>query len=169
MTRAKAFSLFLKHFTTEKLPLVLSDENVTYFSTNNTPLAAASIRQFIPPEKDAEDDEFTEYIPCCLIPDTGSMHAVVYWRGSLMSYDYILVTYDKNGTLIDKKIVAGTRAEGDVVMRSIATIEEDWSINIVVGTQHSDDRLYDPQTSENMSLELLPNGEIIFALQEEAE
>lgn len=169
MTRKLAFSLFLKHFSKEKLPIVLSDDNVAYFSSKNTPLAAESIRQFIKQGSKDEDDEMTEYIACCIIPDTKDIHAVVYWKGGLLTYDYVMATYDKNGILLHKKTLAGTRVDDDIVYQSVATIEEDWSIHVVVGAQKSESRMYDPANSQNMTLELMPTGEIIFSLQEEAE
>ena len=169
MTRAQAFKDFLGRYAKESLPVVLSDDNVAYFSNKNKPLSADLIRQFIKQGDNTVDDELTEYIACCIIPDTKDIHAVVYWKGGLLSYDYIMATYDKNGTLLHRKTLAGTRAEGQVVKQSVATIETDWTINVIVGAQVSGDRLYDPQNSRSMSLELMPNGEIIFSLQEESE
>jgi len=169
MKRAQAFKDYLSRFGAEKLPIVLSDDNVAYFSNKNKPLSGDLIRQFIKQGDNAEDDELTEYIACCIIPDTKDIHAVVYWKGGLLTYDYIMATYDKNGILLHRKTLAGTRVEDQIVKQSVATIETDWTINIIVGAQIAGDRLYDPQNSRNMSLELMPNGEIIFSLQEETE
>lgn len=165
MTRAQAFEYFLAHFSKEALPVVLSDDNVAYFSNQNRPLSPQSIQQFIKQKDVSEDDELTEYVPCCIIPDTQEMHAIVYWKGELLNYEFIMATYDKNGTLLHRKTLAGTRVEGNLIMQSIATIEEDWTIHVVVGAQSVDDRLYDSEHSQNMSLELMPSGEIIFSLR----
>jgi len=103
---------------------------------------------------------------CSIIPDTKDFHAVVYWKGSLLSYDYIIATYTKNGVLINKKVIAGVRSDGINLKRSLATIDKDWIINVVVGEQSSDDDHYDPAHSQHMALELMATGEIIFSLQD---
>jgi len=168
MTRAQSFKIFLKYFSKEKLPLVLSDENIGYFDRKNPPLGSDVIRQFLlqgeTPNED--DEEMTEYIACNQIPDTEKFHAVVYWRAKLLEYDYILATYDKNGVLINKKVIAGVRSDGKVVKRSIATIDEDWIIHVVAGEKDEKDDLYDPALSQSMTLELMANGDIIFGLQD---
>jgi len=168
MTRAQSFKIFLKYFSKEKLPLVLSDENIGYFDRKNPPLGSDVIRQFLlqgeTPNEDEE--EMTEYIACNQIPDTEKFHAVVYWRAKLLEYDYILATYDKNGVLINKKVIAGVRSDGKVVKRSIATIDEDWIIHVVAGEKDEKDDLYDPALSQSMTLELMANGDIIFGLQD---
>jgi len=114
-----------------------------------------------------EDEDLTEYIACIIIPDTKEFHAVVYWRGKLLEYDYILATYDKNGVLINRKVIAGVRSDGESIRRSVATIDEDWIINIIVGEQNQAEELYDPLKSQPMTMEVMGNGEIIFSLQDE--
>jgi len=169
MTRAQSFKIFLKHFSKEKLPITLSDENIGYFDRKNTPFGSDVIRQFLLQGEtpNEEDEEFTEYIPCNIVPDTKEFHGVVYWKGTLLEYDYILATYNKNGVLINRKVIAGLRSDGQTVRRSIATIDEDWIINIIVGEQNQKEELYDPLKSQPMTMELMGNGEIIFSLQDE--
>ncbi len=164
MTRSQSFSSFLKYFSKEKLPVTLSEENVTYFSSRNPPIPEELIRRFIGQNNTEEDDEYTEYIACCKIPKTDKMHAVVYWKGGLLTYEYTLVTYNKNGVLIDRKVIAGTKSDGKTIVHSVATIDENWIINVVVGQQNESEKLYDPSGSKNMSLELMANGEITFSL-----
>lgn len=167
MTRAESFKAFLSCFSKENLPITFSDENIIYFSQMNKSLDEDFIRRFIRQgEKESQDDEFTEYIACCKIPDTQDIHAIVYWKGGLLQYDYILATYDKNGVLIAKKVIAGIRSDGKVVVKSIATMDEDWIIHIIVGEQDRDEILYNAQNSQSMTMELMVNGEIIFSLQE---
>ena len=168
MKRAETFSRFLEHFSEEKLPVTLSDDNVIYFSSQNKPLPQGLIKKFIlQGENESEEGDLTEYIPCTKVPDTGEIHAVVYWKGGLLSYDFILATFNKNGVLIDKKSIAGIRSENGLVKKSVATIDEDWLITIVIGHQKEDERMYDPTSSKSINLELMPEGEIIFSLQEE--
>ena len=165
MTRAQAFKSFLKHFSKEKLPITLSDETVSYFDRKNTPFNQSVIRQFIK-QGESEDDELTEYVPCCIIPGTKDFHAVIYWRGMMLEYDFLLATFNKNGILINKKVIAGVRSDGKNVKRSVATIDEDWIISIVAGEQVGKETLYNPLKSQIMTMELMSNGEIIFSLQE---
>ena len=165
MTRSQSFSSFLKYFSKESLPVTLSEENVAYFSSSNPPLPQDLIRRFIMQNSEEEDDEFTEYIPCCKIPKTDNMHAIVYWKGGLLSYEYVLATYNKNGILIDRKIIAGTKSDGKSIIKSIATIDDNWIITVVVGQQDQSQQLYDPSGSKNMTLELMATGEIIFSLE----
>lgn len=166
MTRTEAFNFFLKHFSNEKLPVTLSDETIHYFDSKNRVLNDDVIRQFIQQGESEEKDDYTEYIACNYIPNTKDFHAVIYWKGSLLSYDFILATFNKNGILISKKVIAGVRSDGLSVHRSVATIDEDWIITIVTGSQIEKEGRYDPLTSQHVSMELLPNGEIIFSLQE---
>ena len=60
MTRSQSFSAFLKYFSKEKLPVTLSEENVTYFSNRNPPIPQELIRRFIAQSTTEEDDEYTE-------------------------------------------------------------------------------------------------------------
>ncbi len=165
MTRTQSFKDFVRHFSKEKLPVTLSEENIHYFDSKNPPLSQENIRRFIKPGEEP-DDEYTEYVPCCRIPDTGKIVALVYWRGKMLSYEFILCTYNLNGILIAKKVVAGVKSDGTAVQRSVATIDEDWIISIVVGSQQGNEADYDPKKSEHMSMEILSNGEIVFSLQQ---
>ena len=164
MTRRQSFSSFLKYFSKESLPVTLSEENVTYFSSTNPPLPPELIRRFIAQNVAEEDDEYTEYIPCCRIPKTEKMHAIVYWKGGLLSYEYVLATFNSNGVLIDRKIIAGTKSDGKSIIQSIATIDENWIITVVVGQKDESQQLYDPSGSKNMILELTATGEITFSI-----
>ncbi len=166
MTRGQSFTTFLKCFSKEALPVTLSEDSILYFSSNNSPLPQELINRFLLQQSKEEDDEYTEYIACCKIPETDKMHALVYWRGGLLSYEFVLITLDKNGVLLDRKIIAGTKSDGQKIIRSIATIDQDWIIHVVVGQQENENMYYDPSKSKNMTLELMANGEIVFSLQD---
>ncbi len=163
MTRAESFRAFLGCFSEESFPITLSDDNIPYFSSKNVALPPDLIRRFIlQGEKSEEIDEYTEYIACCIIPDTGDIHAVVYWKGGLLQYEFVLITYDKNGVVLHRKVIAGVKSDGVDIVRSIATIDEDWIVHIVVGHQSGDDEHYNPSNSQSMTMELMINGEILF-------
>ena len=166
MTRSQSFKEFLDCVSSEKLPITFSDEDIIYFSSHNKTLKEESIRRFLKQTESIDDDEYTEYIPCCKIPDTQDIHAIVYWKGQLMSYEYLLATFDKNGVLLSRKVIAGLKSDGQSIKRSIATIDEDWIIHIMAGEQSAQESLYDADKSRNFTMELMLNGEIIFSLQE---
>lgn len=172
MTRAQSFKAFLSCFSKENLPLTFSDDLVAHFSQHNIALPPDLIRRFIlqkPTEEDDEDADLIEYVPCIKLPKTKDMHAVVYWKGGLLRHEYVLCTFDKNGVLIARKTIAGIISDGKTVTHSVATIDEDWIISIMVGHQSESDERYNPQNSQAMSMELMPNGEIIFSTQDNNE
>lgn len=153
------FSDFLRVFPEVKLPVVLSDESTLEFSRQNKPLSQGLIQTFIQPLEDHLPDELTEYIACFKIPDTKDFHALVYWRGSLMDYQYVMVTFDLRGEMIDRQVLAGTYSDGLTLTHSVATIEPDWNIVVVSGQNESDSH-FDPTSSTARALELLPEGYI---------
>lgn len=156
-----SFSQFLKKFPAVELPVTLAEEAHHAFSSRNEPLPALMIEQYILPIEDQGPDDYTEYVPCMKIPDTGAFHAVVYWRAGLLNYQYTLACFTKKGELIDKRAIAGTFSDGDTLTTSVATIDEDWAIFIVSGQARSGDKDYDPSSSTAYKLELLPEGQIV--------
>ncbi len=164
MNRGEAFEAFLSYFSEEPLPVTLSEENLPFFSSKNPVLPQNLIRKFL--LFGDEPDAYTEYVSCCKIPGTKDIHAVVYWRGKLLEYDFILQTYNQNGVPLYKKVIAGIRSDGSNVKHSVATIDEDWIIHIIAGEQVNTEFRYNPLKSQAMSMELLASGEIIFSLQE---
>jgi len=167
MKRSESFNLFLSSFPEEKLPVTFSSENVSYFSENNKPLRLELIQRFILQGTPADqEDEYTEYVACCRIPLNKEVHALVYWRGSLMHYAYYLCTFTKNGVLINREVIAGLTFDGKSVHHTVATIDEDLIIERISGAQDEQESLYDPVSSKAEAMEILPTGEIIFSLQE---
>ena len=156
-----SFNHFIDSFPELNLPVVLTEDAQAVFSKENLPLSKTLIEQFIIP-LDNEIDEFTEYVPCFRVPKTFDFHAIVLWKGGLMNYQFFLITFDKKGQLIQKESIAGTQVKGDSLLRTVATIEEDWTIASVVGVASTHDVLsYDPATTLDSTLELLPDGRII--------
>ena len=154
------FHNFLEAFPVTELPITLTEDAQTVFSKENKPLSKLMIETYIVPLDDAID-EFTEYIPCFRIPNTYDFHAIVLWKAGLLNYEYFLITFDKKGNLLEKKMIAGTQVKGDALLRTVATIKEDWTIASVVGVASANDNLaYDPATSLDSILELTPEGKI---------
>lgn len=157
------FKDFLSKFPKVSLPVTLTEESHHDFSKTNDPIPAVMVQEFLMKLETEEVDEFTEYIPCFRIPKTDGFSAIVYFKAGLLNYEYNLLTFNKDGLSIDKKVIAGTKVEGDQLQRTVATIEDDWIIYCVRGTTAADNPVYDSSTSESLHLELLATGEIIFS------
>lgn len=155
------FAFFLSKFPELPLPLVLGEDAHLNFSKTNDPLQQELILQFIQPFEKINSDEFTEWVPCFRIPETHEFHAIVYWRAGLMDYQYVLMTYTKQGDLIDQRTIAGTFSDGKTLTQSVATLDEDWIISIASGQSDAQQSSYNASSSRAYQLELLPEGKII--------
>lgn len=155
----------LEHFFQEvELPVIISDEYISAFSKENPPISLDFIEKIIPWEKDV--DEFTEFIPCFRLPNQKNFIGFVYWKGGLLSYDFILATIDLKGTSIMHKSIAGTRVSDDgSITISIASIDTDLAIKIMIG-RSSDGIHYSGEDSKSYYMEILENGEITIPFQE---
>ncbi len=152
----------LHYFPETELPIIVSEDYLSDYETNADPFPQMFIDEVLLEwEKDA--DEFTEFIPCFRLPKEEKFNTVVYWKGALLRYDFIMVTLDKNGELINKKSIASTIVNDNVIKKSVASIEPDLIINIIAG-QTLDGEEYDASMSKAFAMEILPTGEIIFAL-----
>ena len=155
------FKKYLKKFPEINPPLTLTEDSPRAFSSYNESFNALMIAEFLLQSEDSEPDEFTEFIPCLKIPNTKDFYAVIYWKASLMNYQFILVTYNKSGVLVDKAIIAGTSNLDGVLVKSVASIDEDWIITIVSGAVEFQQTDYDPKLSKAFSLEIMEGGKII--------
>ncbi|MFT4666268.1 MAG: hypothetical protein ACI8YQ_002541 [Polaribacter sp.] len=157
------FKDFLQKFPKISLPVTLTEDSHHDFSKTNDPIPALMVEEFLMKLETEEVDEFTEYIPCFRIPKTDGFTAIVYFKAGLLNYEYNLLTFNKDGLSIDKKVIAGTKVDGNQLQRTVATIEDDWIIYCVRGVTAADNPIYDSTTSESLHLELLATGEIIFS------
>lgn len=155
----------LSFFPVVEAPITFSEDLVTTFDNVNKVLPKEIIEEFIIPwEAETEIDEYTEFIPCVQLANTDEFHALVYWKGSLMKYEYVLVTLMKNGDLITRKPISSIVVDGDVVKRSIARIDEEFIIHIMAGANAGDELDYNPEHSRAFNMEIMPTGDIIFSL-----
>jgi hypothetical protein len=151
---------FIERFPVARLPITLNEASQRIFSAANEPFNQLIVDQYLIPLDGIEVDEYTEFVPCFRIPDTHEFHAIVYWKAELLNYQFILATLSKKGELIDKKVIAGTYYDGQVLVGSVATIDEDWEILIISGKTENE-TIYDASSSTTTKLELLPEGQII--------
>ncbi|MEM6320487.1 MAG: hypothetical protein AAF960_22650 [Bacteroidota bacterium] len=154
-----SFTKYLKKFPPVELPVTLSNDTHLAFSSNNPPLDPLEIEDYILPlEKNI--DEFTEFIPCFCLPDTDEFIGIVYFKASLMDYQYRMVTYDKRGEMVGNEVIAGVFSNGDMIAQSVATIDPTWTIHIVSGQGKADAARYDPSESTSKELEIFKDGVI---------
>ncbi len=162
------FKEFLKKFPEVELPVRLAEDTHHIFSSENPPLNEFEINKFISPYEDIEFDDFTEYVPCFSLKVDHNFHAVVYWRARLLTYEYFIATYNKNGLGLSRKKIAGMVVYGDRTSQAYALIEKDWTIYVVEGEGNAfaeDD--FDPQSTNSFNLEILADGQVIFTENEE--
>lgn len=155
----------LHYFPATALPLLLSDDHISDIENAVDQLPQSFIEEHIMVWENEEDDEMTEYIAVASLPSIEKkIFPIVYYKAGLLKYEFILATFDKEGNLICRKPIASTVVEGTLVKRSIASIEPDYIINIIAG-QSDNGEDYDPSMSKPFSMEVLPDGEIIFHLE----
>ena len=160
MTNKAKFDNFVEKFPEIELPITLRDDSHHDFQ-ENSPLSDTMIADFIARYEATVVDEFTEYLACFRLPKAPKQEyqALIYWKAGLLQYDYVLATYSKDGNMIDKKAIAGTKVIGDAVQHTLATIDEKLAIFVAAGavTEGED---YDPNSTKTHRFELLENGRI---------
>lgn len=155
----------LSFFPEVELPIEITDELVNTADAVNKVLPAAIIEAyFVQWEGSEEFDEYTEFVPILRIQEAEDFHALIYWKGGLMKYEYILVTLDKEGNFITKKPIASTMSDGNTVKKSVSKIDEDMIIHIMAGENEVNAKNYDPARSQAFNMEILHSGDIIFSL-----
>ena len=155
------FADFVAKFPPVPMPVTLGEDTHHVFARENEPLPDSMVVQFIhPADQTAADDEFTEYVPCFAIDNTESFIALVWWKATLLNYEYVLATFTNTGQLISRRVIAFTKVNAaNKVQRAVASIDEDWVIYIAEG--ESDERdAFDPTTSRTYDMEIMANGMI---------
>jgi hypothetical protein len=154
----------LGFFPEVELPIEFTDDLVLTADSVNKVLPASIIEEYIVKWEGGEQfDEFTEFVPILRIREAEEFHALVYWKGGLMKYEYILATLDKLGNLITRRPIASTMSDGNTVKKSVSKIDEDMIIHIMAGESEVNAK-YDPSKSQAFNMEILHSGDIIFSL-----
>ena len=153
---------FLGLFPEIEFPVILTADSHHFFSQNNDPIPEKVIRKFINELTGEETSPFVEYIACFRLPDHLDFHGIVFWKADLMKYEYFLTTFDKNGRLVGKQIIAGTKSNGNTILERIATIQEDGSIIVAEGEDDANELYYQAAKSRTYHFELLPTGDILL-------
>ena len=169
----KLWDRFYDFFPEVDLPVTLSEEYSGIFTKYNKALPLELIETFIleqklffpKEEENIEIDEIEEYVPCFRLPETDKYYAIIYWKASLLKYEYILHTYNKKGETIAKQVLASTTSDGKNIRQIVATIDPDLDIYIMGGDVKADE-MYDPDSTQAFSLEITPGGQIIHHFEE---
>jgi hypothetical protein len=165
INKSISFAGLLQYFPLIELPVTLTSELHHVFLKENKPLPEEFIRKFLQTDQ-ATDDEYTEYAACFRLPSGEQYEAIVYWKASLMTYEYILATFQPNGRFIASRIIGGTKSNGTSLLKRIATIDEESLILIAEGIGPLDERLYSADQSHTYQLEIAETGDILQMLSE---
>lgn len=160
------FKNFLECFPNIELPVTLDENTHHTFSQENRPLAPALIQHYIIPHLNTEVDEFTEFIPCFQIPSQPKFEAVVFWRAGLLDYNYIMNTYEKDGSFIKSYHIGGTKSDGQNIARLLCTIQPNLQIHMAAGQGDINQPDYSPTDTKVFKIELLDNGEAHIEMDE---
>jgi hypothetical protein len=160
----KELKTLLSYFPDVELPVTLTDDSLTHINATNDLIPEALLLEVFVKYEETIGSEFVEIMPCFKIKMVDEkIHALVYWRGDLLRYEFIILTLNQDGSIIDKKVLCGTVIDGNIVKKSVANIDPDYGIHIIAGAYNSAiTNTYDGTASQSFSMELLPTGELIF-------
>lgn len=155
--KAISFASFIDYFPEIDLPIVLTEESIHGFSKLNKPLPIIAYSYFLSQETELPD-EYTEYIPCLRFQPSDEVVVILLWKGGLLSYDYILISYNiTSNQEVNRKIIAGTKIFEDTIIKSSAVISADYEVDILVNSYNSELQMY-PERSEQFVVEVMANG-----------
>lgn len=168
------FKSFLNLFPEIELPVTISSEYYDIFSKYNKPIPEIDIHEFIlfdnssepileeenNPSKIDKDSYEEEYIACLKLPDTKNFHALVYLKIGILNYEYILQTYDLDGNILSKQLIASMTAVDDIIKELVAFIDEDLIILIMQGDKNINEK-YNPEKSKALSYEINDQGYVL--------
>ncbi len=157
--KVSPFIEFLGYFPPIQLPITLSSDLHLIFSKENKPLPESLTLEFL--QQGEEADEFTEYVPCFSLKDEEQYVPVVYWKAGLLSYEYILATFQRNGGFISSKVIAGTKSDSETILKRVATIDEEALITVAEGASPLDDTQYEANQSHTFQFEIAETGDIL--------
>ncbi len=156
--KKEGFSTLITKFSKAKLPLSLTPDTYREFEKQNKPLSVDTISRFLIDEGEAID-EFTEFVPCCRLPETPKFYGLIYWQAGLMEYHYMLITFDKKGNMINKKRIGGTIPDNQTFKVQVATITSSSTIEVKEGRSAQNSKNLTPTSfSEHYQFSISENG-----------
>ncbi|BDS10283.1 hypothetical protein [Aureispira anguillae] len=162
-TNRVTFENFLNFFPMVELPYTITSDTQRLISQKCDPLSATWMFNFVL-GKDDVIDEYTEFMPCFSIPGTKDFFAVVFWEAGIEGATYYLTTFSKNGILIDKSKIAGTKYDQDGLYQMVCTISPTWLFSCAEGRLDANGNTAPVSSDEHhlhTSLQLTGDGEIV--------
>ena len=160
--QTKTFEHFLNYFPEVPLPITLSEDLHHTFDKHNIPLPSLLVENYLNVIDSGHIDEFTEYIPCFRLMNDEEFISIVYWKASLLAYEYHIVNFTPKGEIIAHKVIGGLQSGGDGKIRlKVSTIDEDFVISVAEGVKEEREELYDPASTIHYHFEVLDNGIIL--------
>ena len=163
MQKKMTLQQFLDFFPVVELPVNLSEDTVEIFSKNNKVLPPPALHDYIE-QWESDLGEYDEIVPCLQLPGELEFIGIIYWKGGLLQYEYILVTLSKDGELIARRPIASTIVEDGIIKQSVASIDEDMIIHIMAGANPEGETTYDPSNSQAFNMEIMSTGDVLFSL-----
>lgn len=157
------FENFLSFFPMVELPYTITSDTQRLISKQRDPLSATWMFNFVL-DKDVVVDEYTEFMPCFALPDTHDFFAIVFWEAGIEGSTYFLTTFSKNGIIIDKAKIAGTKYDQDGLYQMVCTVSPTWLFSCAEGRLDRDGNTAPVSSDQNhvhTSLQLTGDGEIV--------
>lgn len=157
------FEEFLGFFPELDLPVNISSEYLSVFSSMNKPIPLFLTNLFISDENvDApgESELENEYIACFKLPEKQNFKAIVYLKISLLNYEYYLHSFDYAGRTISSQIISGLSYDGILLKEKAAMIDENLRVWIMEGA-NDENNDFDPANSKFLSFYLDDAGQIL--------
>ena len=126
--RKQAMDFFKSLFPIIELPISVTKETFEECSIHNQPLPLWVYENIISLIDDISS-EHIEYIPCFRFVHSKDIDCLLLAKIDLLHYQYILVSIDKKGLIIDFMTIAGLEILDDIYQKyTLARIENDQKI-----------------------------------------
>jgi hypothetical protein len=121
------FQNFITLFPAAVLPISLTSESQRMIAQTQQPMNDKWAVRFLLKE-DEWLDEYTEFMACFSLPTNNKFYGLVYWQATILGSSYELICFGKNGEIIDRMTLAGTKYEENELVQTVCTIRADWTI-----------------------------------------
>ena len=160
------FAEFIEFFPLLELPFSLLPD-ISLIPSDALPIPGVMLEEYILPFEGDEVDEYTEYIPFGRISGLKGFHALIYWKASVMQYEFVLATYTMEGKPLNHAIIGGLRSDQEGILHSVSVIDQDLSITIAEGLSVDDEESLDISKTNTYQMAIKPDGYISYDVNEE--
>lgn len=123
------------YFPEVDLPITITEESYRHFPEDRSLGVHDLLVSFLQQALHEEHDEYTEIIPgfSFRVPSHSGYVALVWWKANLLTYSYILATFNMQAQLVASLPLAIVQVQGDAILRQAAHINEVGQIYTVEG------------------------------------